>query len=94
MGSLGSGRARRSRVQRLEQAELETSSRVEPSQIQLEVWALDAEIRILEQEIIAAGGEPHDEWRRGDPLTAGMSLDEEIAALEAELSSARVDEEE
>ena len=91
MGSLGSGRAQR--VRRLEEG-VETSSRVEPSQTELEVWALDAEIRMLEQEIIAAGGEPHDEWRRGDPLTAGMSLDEDIAALEAELSSARVDEEE
>jgi hypothetical protein len=83
-GSLGSSRSNARRVRRLEQE----VKAVEPSQTELEVWALDAEIRRLEEEIVEAGGDPHD-IRMGvgweGHAAPGRSLDEQIAVLEAEI---------
>jgi hypothetical protein len=78
VGSLGR------RVQRLEAREPGRP----PSRTQEEVWAIDAEIRKLERDVRAEGGDPYREpdgtWTNsaGHPT---LSLDEHIAMLEAEL---------
>jgi hypothetical protein len=89
-GSLGPGRAKLRRVQQLEE-EVETSSSIEPSQTELEVWALDAEIARIEAELEelegrqdGASGATRSERERGreGELPPGFTLDEEIRFLE------------
>jgi hypothetical protein len=74
MGSL------ESRVSKLEQG---SRRRPAPSRTQLEIWAIDAELRRLERELKALGVDPSECWR-GAP--AGLPLDEHIAMLEAEIA--------
>lgn len=78
-GSL-EGRARR--VRRLE-ARAQEARPLATSRTQDEARALDAEIRRLEREIRARGGDP-DEWRRDDAL-ADLPLDDQISAIEKEM---------
>ena len=78
-GSLG---GRSWRVRKLEGLD-RNRERPEPSWTELEAWALDAEIRELEEEIRALGGNP-DDWRlAGDHMD--LPLDEHIAKLEKEI---------
>jgi hypothetical protein len=57
--------------------------RPEPSRTELEAWALDAEIREVEEELRALGTDP-DELRPADERP-GLSLEEHIKAIEREL---------
>lgn len=78
-GSLDGG-ARR--VRRLE-ARAQEPQPPAASRTQEEARALEAQIRGLEEEIEARGGDP-DEWRRDD-ARAGLSLEEQISAIEKEM---------
>lgn len=84
-GSLD-GRARR--VRRLETHARERGRPSAPSRTQEEAWAIDAEIARLEREMLAEGIDPQStpgevqEFMEG---LEGLSLDEKIAALEAEI---------
>jgi hypothetical protein len=78
-GSLG-GRAWR--VRKLEGLD-RGRQRPSPSRTELEACALDAEIRELEEELRALGGDP-EAWHHGEDRT-DLSLDEQIAELEKEL---------
>ncbi len=79
-GGLG-GRARR--VRRIEVL-CYGPERPAPSRTEEEARALTVEIRKLEEEIQALGGDPYA-WRCADDDRAHLSLEEHIAAIEKEL---------
>ena len=81
------GRARR--VRRLETQARERGRPPAPSRTQEEIWAIDAEIARLKQEMLAEGIDPQS--TPGDvqefmERLEGLSLEEKIAALEAEIA--------
>jgi hypothetical protein len=84
-GSLD-GRVRR--VRRLETQARERGRSRTPSRTQVEAWEIDAEIARLEGELLAEGMDPQStpgevqEFMEG---LEGLTLDEKIAALEAEI---------
>jgi hypothetical protein len=78
-GSLG-GRAWR--VRRLEGFD-RGQARLELSRTEREARALDVEIREVEEELRALGVDPYETPAAGSQI--GLSLDEEIAAIEEEL---------
>jgi hypothetical protein len=67
------------RVSKLEQG---GRGRLAPSRTQLEVWAIDAEIRELEREMKAHGEDPNECLREA---RVDVPLDEHIAILEVEI---------
>jgi hypothetical protein len=84
-GSLD-GRARR--VRRLETRARERGRPPAPSRTQEEAWAIDAEIARLEREMRTEGIDPNHESAAVQEFMErfeGLSLDEKIAALEAEI---------
>jgi hypothetical protein len=85
-GSLD-GRARR--VRRLETRARERGRPPTSSRTQEEAWAIDAEIARLEREMLAEGIDPYRESAEVQEFMEsleGLSLDEKIAALEAEIA--------
>ena len=91
-GSLD-GRARR--VRRLEARERERPPT--PSRTQEEARAIDAEIARLEQEMLAEGIDPQStpgEVQEFMERLEGLSLDEKIAALEAEIAREEIGDDE
>jgi hypothetical protein len=84
-GSLD-GRARR--VRGLEAQARERGRPPTPTRTQEEAWAIDAEIARLEREMLAEGIDPQStpgEVQEFMESLEGLSLDEKIAALEAEM---------
>jgi hypothetical protein len=79
-GSLG---GRSWRVRKLEGLH-RGQERASPSRTELEAWALDAEIRELEEEIRVLGGDPEARHHGDDRMD--LALDEEIAELEKEIA--------
>ena len=79
---------RRWRVRRLEARVRERERQPAPSRTQEEAWAIDAEIARLERELLAEGINPQStpgEVQEFMESLEGLSLDEKIAALEAEI---------
>jgi hypothetical protein len=79
----------------LEERARERGRPAAPSQTQLEIWAIDAEIARLEREMLAEGIDPYRELHRthetnsaGHPM---LSLDEHIAMLEEEIERCQED---
>jgi len=80
-GSIGGGCARR--VRRLEELSYGLE-RPAPSRTQEDARALDAEIREIDEELLALDADP-DGWRQAPGDRTALSLEGHIAAIEKEV---------